>query len=97
MALIAVDQDSLGKGGTQFAQDGDVVVWAKPLSSGDYAVALFNRGTQETKGTAAWKDFGWSGKHAVRDLWVHADRGEGTDAFSSTIPPHEVVMIRVAK
>jgi alpha-galactosidase len=95
--VIAVDQDSLGKGGTQIAADGDVVVWAKPLSSGDYAVAFFNRGTQEAKGTAAWKDFGWSGKHAVRDLWAHADRGEVAEAFSSTIPAHGVVMIRVAK
>jgi alpha-galactosidase len=95
--VIAVDQDSLGKGGTQIAVEGDILVWAKPLSSGDYAVALFNSGTQEAKGTAAWKDFGWSGKHAVRDLWAHADRGEVADAFSATIPGHGVVMIRVAK
>ena len=95
--VIAVDQDALGKGGTQIAADGDVVVWAKPLSSGDYAVALFNRGTQEVKGVAAWKDFGWSGKHVVRDLWAHADRGEVANEFSTTIPPHGVVMIRVAK
>jgi len=95
--VIAVDQDALGKGGAQIAADGDVVVWAKPLSSGALAVALFNRGTQESKGTVAWKDFGWSGKHAVRDLWAHANRGEVAEAFSATIPAHGVVMIRVAK
>lgn len=50
--VIAVDQDSLGKGGTRISVDGDIEVWAKPHASGDYAVALFNRGTQEAKATA---------------------------------------------
>jgi alpha-galactosidase len=95
--VIAIDQDALGKGGTRVAHDGDVEVWAKPLASGDYAVAIFNRGASETKGTAAWKDFGWSGKHAVRDLWAHADRGDPVDAYSASVPSHGVVMVRVGK
>jgi alpha-galactosidase len=73
------------------------VVWAKPLASGDYAVAIFNRGTQSAKGAAAWKDFGWSGKHAVRDLWLHADSGEFADVYSTSVPTHGVVLLRVAK
>jgi alpha-galactosidase len=95
--VIAVDQDSLGKGGRQIATDGDVVVWARPLAQGDYSVAVFNRGAEEAKATVAWKDLGWSGRHKVRDLWAHADRGEVAEAFSSTIPAHGVVMIRVEK
>jgi alpha-galactosidase len=95
--VIAIDQDPLGKSGTQISADGNIVVWAKPLASGDYAVAIFNRGTQEAQGTAAWKDLTWSGKHAVRDLWAHADRGQSADSFSATIPPHGVVMVVVAK
>jgi alpha-galactosidase len=95
--VIAIDQDPLGKGGTQISADGNIAVWAKPLANGDYAIAILNRGTQEAQGTAAWKDFGWSGKHAVRDLWAHADRGQSADTFSTTVPPHGVVMLRVAK
>ncbi len=95
--VIAIDQDPLGKGGTQISADGNIAVWAKPLANGDYAIAILNRGTQEAQGTAAWKDFGWSGKHAVRDLWAHADRGQSADSFSATVPPHGVVMLRVAK
>ncbi len=95
--VIAVDQDPLGKGGSRVAKDGDIEVWAKPLASGDYAVAIFNRGTTEAHGEVEWKDIGWKGKHQVRDLWAHADRGAASDSFSSTIPPHGVVMIRVAK
>jgi alpha-galactosidase len=95
--VIAVDQDTLGKGGSRVAQDGEIEVWAKPLASGDYAVAIFNRGTAEVTGTAAWKDFGWSGQHAVRDLWAHADKGAAGDGYSATVPAHGVVMLRVAR
>ncbi len=96
--VIAVDQDPLGKGGSRVAQDGDIEVWAKPLAGGDYAVAIFNRGTAEAKGTAAWKDFGWSGKSAaVRDLWAHADKGAVEGGYSATVPAHGVVMLRVSK
>jgi alpha-galactosidase len=95
--VIAIDQDVLGTGGGQIAADGNIVVWGRPLASGDYAVAIFNRGAQEAPGVVAWKDFGWSGKHDVRDLWAHADRGAVGDSFSARIPAHGVVMIRVSK
>jgi alpha-galactosidase len=95
--VIAIDQDPLGKGGTRVAKDGDIEVWAKPLASGDYAVAIFNRGTAEAHGKAEWKDLGWSGKHQVRDLWAHTDRGAIADSFSATVPAHGVVMVHVAK
>ena len=95
--VIAIDQDSLGKAGSQVAADGNIIVWARPLANCDYAVALLNRGAQDAQGTVAWKDFSWSGTHAVRDLWAHADRGPVADAFSTTIPAHGVVLLRVAK
>jgi alpha-galactosidase len=95
--VIAVDQDPLGKGGSRISGDGDVEVWAKPLASGDYAVALFNRGPLEAKITANWKDIGLRGKHKARDLWKHTDLGEQADGYSSVVPSHGVVMIRVSK
>jgi alpha-galactosidase len=95
--VIAVDQDAAGKGGSRVAKDGDIEVWAKPLASGDYAVALFNLGAQEAKASANWKDIGWTGKHKVRDLWKHADLGEQADGYSAAVPSHGVVMLRVSK
>ncbi len=95
--VIAVDQDPAGKGGSRISGEGDVEVWAKPLASGDYAVAFFNRGAQEAKVTANWKDIGWTGEHKARDLWKHADLGEQSDGYSSVVPSHGVVMIRVSK
>ena len=40
--VIAVDQDSLGKQGTEVSASGGLDVLAKPLANGDVAVVLFN-------------------------------------------------------
>ncbi len=95
--VIAVDQDKLGKAGTQIAKDGDKEVWAKPLDKGAYAVGLFNRGTEAADITVKWSDLQLKGKPKVRDLWAHADRGSVADRFTAKVPAHGVVMIRVAK
>ena len=40
--VIAVDQDSLGKQGTEVSSAGGLDVLAKPLANGDVSVVLFN-------------------------------------------------------
>ncbi len=93
--VIAVDQDPLGKQAQRVAKEGDLEVWARPLSDGAYAVGLFNRGASASKVTARWSDVGLSGKAQVRDLWAHADRGPLADQFSADVPSHGVVLIKV--
>ena len=95
--VIAIDQDKLGKQGWRASKDGDGEVWIRPLADGGYAVGLFNRGAESRKITVKWTDLKWKGKHKVRDLWAHADRGKSKDEFSSDVPSHGVVMLRVAK
>ncbi|MGH9622108.1 MAG: glycoside hydrolase family 27 protein, partial [Bryobacteraceae bacterium] len=93
--VIAVDQDRLGKEATRVAKNGDLEVWARPLSGGAYAVGLFNRGPSSAKVTAHWSDVGFHGKARVRDLWAHANRGVFANEFSAQVPSHGTVMIRV--
>jgi alpha-galactosidase len=93
--VIAIDQDPLGKQARRVAKDGDLEVWARPLSGGAYAVGLFNRGASPSKATARWSDVGFSGTARVRDLWAHAARGEAAEEFSSDVPAHGVVLIKV--
>jgi alpha-galactosidase len=93
--IIAIDQDPLGKEATRVEKNGDLEVWARPLSGGAYAVGLFNRGASSAKVTARWSDVGVSGRRRVRDLWAHADRGEVADQFSADVPSHGVVLIKV--
>ena len=93
--VIAVDQDQLGKQATRVAKQGDLEVWARPLAGGAYAVGLFNRGGATSKVTARWSDIGLSGNAHVRDLWTRADRGQAIGEFSSDVPSHGVVLIRL--
>jgi alpha-galactosidase len=94
--VIAVNQDTLGKQGYRVAQNGATEVWAKPLAGGEWAVGLFNRGPEAAKVTVQWKDLGGlTGKHHVRDLWAHADRGTPKDQFWYEVPSHGVVLLRV--
>ncbi|HYM10415.1 MAG TPA: glycoside hydrolase family 27 protein [Bryobacterales bacterium] len=95
--VIAVDQDKLGRQGWRISQNGPEEVWAKPLEGGEWAVGLFNRGPEATKVTVRWADLGLRGKHHVRDLWTHQDRGRIKDQFAADVPSHGVAMIRVRK
>jgi alpha-galactosidase len=59
-------------------------------------VGLFNRGGEAAKVTAKWSDGRVSGSHEVRDLWKHEDLGRMANAYSAEVPPHAVVLIRIA-
>jgi len=93
--VLALDQDTLGKQGYRVEQVGATEVWAKPLAGGEWAVGLFNRGPEAAKVTVPWKDLGLTGKHKVRDLWAHEERGSPKDEFWYQVPSHGVVLLRV--
>ncbi|HMF74874.1 MAG TPA: glycoside hydrolase family 27 protein [Bryobacteraceae bacterium] len=95
--VIAIDQDRLGKQARRVSKDGDNEVWARPLSDGSYAIGLFNRGTASAKVAVRWKDAGFSGAGAVRDLWAHANLGSSVDTYSADVAPHGVVLLKVRK
>jgi alpha-galactosidase len=95
--VIALNQDPLGIQAARVSQDGDLEVFAKPLASGDWAVALLNRGSTGSDMRVEWrKDLGtdWPAA-AVRDLWAHRDLGVHRDRFATTVGSHVAVMLRV--
>jgi alpha-galactosidase len=87
----------LGKQGVRWAKYGDLEMWVRPLADGGHAVGLFNRGETAAKATATFSDIGIEGAHAVRDLWEHADKGTVADSYTAEVPPHGVVLIKIAK
>jgi alpha-galactosidase len=93
--VIDVDQDPLGKPGYRVSKTGDTEVWKRELEDGSLAVGLFNRGEGVVKVTALWDDLGISGKKLVRDLWRQKDLGKFNNNFSSTVPRHGVVLLRI--
>jgi alpha-galactosidase len=47
--------------------------------------------------TVKWSELGITGKQKVRDLWRQKDLGEFADAFSSKIPRHGALFVKIAK
>jgi alpha-galactosidase len=93
--VIAVDQDKLGKQGKQVWKSGEQEIWTKPLSGGATAVAVFNRGKDETKVTIKWADLGVVKRKVARDLWLSQDVEAQGPEYTATVPAHGVVMLRV--
>ncbi len=95
--VIAVDQDAKGVQGRKVRDEGDFEVWDKPLADGAHAVILFNRSKEPRRMAVAWVELGLpvDAMPLVRDLWSHQDLGRVKTAFSASVPPHDVIMIRV--
>ncbi|HET9948999.1 MAG TPA: glycoside hydrolase family 27 protein, partial [Longimicrobiales bacterium] len=93
--VLAVHQDPLGRAADRVAKDGELEVWARPLADGSIAVGLFNRDEMDMTVRVTWADLGITGKQKVRDLWRQRDLGEFADGFSSMVPRHGTVFVKV--
>lgn len=93
--VIEVNQDPLGIQAMPVAQEGDVIVFAKPLEDGSMAVGLFNIGTEDTRGTVTWKSLGLRGKQTVRNLWRQKDVAESEESFTTPLAPHGTRFIKI--
>ena len=94
--VLAVDQDSLGHQASRVSQDGLMEVWSRDLDDGSRAVGLFNRGEEDQTVTATWSALGISGQQTVRDLWRQKDLGTFDNEFSTTVPRHGVVLVKIS-
>jgi alpha-galactosidase len=96
--VIAIDQDTLGVQGKQISLSGNKYVISKPLSNGDYAVALFNNNSsaQTISTTASAIGIGSSSSYNLKDLWSKSTRST-TGTISVSVPAHETVIYRVSK
>lgn len=107
--VIEVNQDPLGKPARLISDENGVQIWVKPMEDGSFAVGLFNTDdfgkTPETYfrwGNEAVKTFtfdfakaGLNGKFSLRDVWRQKDLGEFESTFTTDIPHHGVVLLRL--
>jgi alpha-galactosidase len=91
-----------GRGPGQPAPQGQQV-WARPLADGSVAVGLFNLDAAATTCSVKWNDLTAKfndlkpgGKQTVRDLWRQKDLGVFDEKFEASVPPHGVVLVRIA-
>jgi alpha-galactosidase len=97
-AVIAVDQDPLGKQGQLVAQDGSVDIVSKPLANGDVAVLFANSGSAPAQAStdAAAAGLGRAGAYSVRDLWADTTR-ETAGSITEWVPAQSAILLRIAR
>ena len=92
--VIAVNQDAAGKQAIRVIKNDTCQVWVKELEDGSKAVGLFNvsddYATIKIKGT----DLGLEGDFKIRDLWRQKELESG-NSYSSRIPAHGVVLLKI--
>ncbi len=94
--VLAVNQDALGSRGRRISQQGSTEVWARDLSGGRKAVALFNRGSQDAAMSVTFSELGVSGTATVRDLWRKEDLTGATSEISVDVPYESALMYTVS-
>jgi alpha-galactosidase len=89
--IIAIDQDTLAKQGFRVMSKDGLDAWKKPLSGGRFAIALFNRNSQDRTITASWKDLelNASARYDTYNVWMHEITGVSLDKISAKLKPHE--------
>ena len=96
--LIAVDQDSAGEQGVALPNTGTNQIWVKSLGT-DFttkAVGLFTPNTNAATMTVNWTNIGLlAGSATVRDMWAGASLGTFTNSFTTNVPAHGVVALKV--
>jgi alpha-galactosidase len=95
--VIAVDQDKLGRQGYRIVDEQNFEVYMKPLSDGDTAICLFNRGEETKNVNINWSEYKIPGNFKIRDLWKHADAGTTATDFKTIIPKHDVIVLRLSR
>lgn len=97
--VIALNQDALGLQAKKVKDDGNLEIYAKPLSDGSWAVVLLNRGGTTAVMTLNWeKDLGLNWKNVtIRDLWKHKNVERDEMSYSVEVIGHEAKVLRVIK
>ncbi len=94
--LIAVDQDKRGKQGYLIEDEENFQIFLKPLSGGDTAICLFNRGGQIREVNIDWKKYKIGTDHSLRDLWKKQAAGTTATSYKASIPKHDAVVLRLS-
>jgi len=95
--VLAVNQDPAGKQGRRLCAKDELEIWARELSDGSQAVALFNHSTDDAPVRVNLADLGLSGSYKVRDLWQRQDLPPTADHVELPVPPHGAIFLRLTK
>jgi alpha-galactosidase len=94
--MIAINQDALGQAGVLQINNETWTVILKPLSDGDYALAILNRSDAAKQADFSMAQFGLKGKYEMRDVWQYKTVGKGTK-WKGSVQGHETKVMRLKK
>ena len=94
--VIAVNQDPLGVHAAAIWEKEGRVIYVKHLEDGAMAVGLFNKTREPAKIGFTLKQLGIRGTQVVRDLWRQKDLTTTDKGFETQVPPHGVVLVKIA-
>lgn len=92
--VVAIDQDRDGKQGDRLWAEGMQQIWERPLAGGAKAVGLFNLSGEPALMTLPYSLVG-STPDAMRNVWTHEDIAPKGDGFTTLVPGHGVVLLRL--
>lgn len=93
--LIALDQDALGRQAGVVSTNGSTDVLARPLSGGDRAVLVLNRGSSARTISTGLDTVGLPGcTVTAKDLWTGTTSTVGT-SLTATVPAHGTAVWRL--
>lgn len=107
--VIAVDQDVSGIQGFPAITEDGLEIWVKPLSNDEWAFCFLNRSSEPKTVSFDWKENfikddsfqrQFNAKqtaYKIRDLWAKRDLGTTDAALKTTVPAHDIVMLRLMK
>jgi alpha-galactosidase len=76
-------------------QDDNRFLMVKDLADGSKAIGLFNRSGNAAEVRADWGELHISGKQSVRDLWHQKELGDYAGSYTTQVPAHGVVMVKI--
>lgn len=97
-AVIAVDQDPLGRVANLIRRSPFMDLLLKPLTGGDFAVAVLNRSSKPIQASFMPSDLGFAASAECRfdteNLWTGA-RQQSASGLNATVPSHDTAIWRV--
>lgn len=95
--IIAINQDTLGRQARRVLKRDATEVWIRPLANGDHAVAVMNVYPLSRKTTLYFSWLDLDGQWKLRDCWSQRDLGSFTCCYTTEIPAHAVLVLRMSK
>jgi alpha-galactosidase len=105
--VIGIDQDKAGMQGFVYGIRDSVEIWVKPLSDKNWAVCFLNRSQVSKNITFNWQnelikdtvgneimDAKKTG-YQLRNLWAKSNIGDTKKALKASIPPQDVLMLKL--